>query len=109
MFILNQLVNLWSLIAGIIVVFRGNLFKGILIPVTVIVLHKLAMLVGESLMTLHQKTMDQSELQHMAKMAEWGYEVETPKAWKKIGFTTGLVFFIISNIIILYFLTVEWK
>lgn len=70
MFVLNTIVQVWAVIAGIIVVFKDGLLKGIALIASVFVLHFLTSAATNGILYLHQKTLSQEELRNMSFMVQ---------------------------------------
>lgn len=105
MFLLNLLVQVWAVVAGIIVMFQDGFLTGAGLIAIVLALHHLFTAMSKGAMYLHQKTLRVDELRYMAIEAQFGSTEEaTPRAWKIIAWIFGLLFFAIANLIILWFL-----
>jgi len=105
MFILNTLIQLVAVVAGIFVAITDSIGKGVLLVVIVLVMHAIFTQLSNFLMYLHQKTLAKEDLQHMAIMAQVGRGNEAiPVAWKVIAYICGVLFLLSASIVIYVFL-----
>ncbi|MDP2178301.1 hypothetical protein [Methylicorpusculum sp.] len=104
MFILNTLIQLVGVVAGIYIAITESIGKGVLLVVIVLVMHAIFTQLSNFLMYLHQKTLAKEDLHHMALMAQIGRGNEAaPVAWKVISYTCGVLFFVSASIVIYLF------
>jgi hypothetical protein len=102
LFVLNLMVQLWGVIAGLIVWARHGFTRGLSLVIVVSVLHWLFTKLSMGLTYIHQKTiLSQEQAETMACMGQLGMPVPLPTAWKLISGTCGLLFFGVANLIIL--------
>jgi hypothetical protein len=97
-----MLVQVWGLVAAVIVAFNHGVLRAVALVVLVGVMHWVFSKVSNGLMLFHQRTMSTEDLRGVQSMAYLGV---TPKPWRVIATVCGVLFFVSANAVILMFLT----
>ena len=104
LFLLNTLVQICGVVAGIVLIFKKSYFEGLGLIAIVLLLHALFSAMCNGVMFLHQKTIREDQLRRMTALAQLGCVKEAmPKAWKFITWIFAVSYFVVANLIICWF------